>query len=455
MHEEHEAQPWDELEQLAREGDAGQVGEYVDELSPPDAARTLARMPDEEQTRVLTTLSPEDAADLIEEIPEAQAVDLIEHLPAADAAVIVAEMDSDEQADLLGALSAEDAEAVLSEMEPEEAADVRRLASYPPEVAGGLMITEYLCWHEAATVREVIDDLHARAEEYAGYDVQYAYVVAETGALTGVLPLRNLLLAPPSRSLSAVMIHDPISVRDDDDLESLDSFFKSHAFLGAPVVDSDGMLVGVVRRVDVESAIADRAGTDFLKAQGIVGGEELRTMRLARRSSRRLSWLSINILLNVVAASVIAMYQDTLSAVIALAVFLPIISDMSGCSGNQASAVSMRELSLGLVRPQDLLYVWLKELSVGLINGCVLGLILGAVAWLWKGNAYLGLVAGGALAVNTMVAVSIGGLVPLVLRRLGFDPALASGPVLTTVTDLCGFFFVLSFATMLLPKLVI
>lgn len=176
-------------------------------------------------------------------------------------------------------------------------------------------------------------------------------------------------------------------------------------------------------------------------------------MRLLRRSSRRLSWLSINIVLNVIAASVIAAYQDTLSAVIALAVFLPIISDMSGCSGNQAAAVSLRELALGLVRPQDLLYVWLKELGVGLINGCALGLILGGVAYLWQGNAYLGLVAGGALALNTVVAVSIGGLVPLVLRRLRFDPAIASGPLLTTVTDVCGFFLVLSFASLALPRL--
>jgi magnesium transporter len=159
-------------------------------------------------------------------------------------------------------------------------------------------------------------------------------------------------------------------------------------------------------------------------------------------------------LLNFAAASVIAAYEETLAAVIALAVFLPIISDMSGCSGNQAVAVSMRELSLGLVRPREVARVWLAEISVGSINGLALGLLFATVAWAWKGNPFLGLVVGAALMLNTVVAVSIGGALPLVLRRAGADPALASGPILTTITDTCGFFFVLSLAGALLPRLV-
>ncbi len=177
-------------------------------------------------------------------------------------------------------------------------------------------------------------------------------------------------------------------------------------------------------------------------------------MPLYLRSRRRLSWLSINILLNVIAASLIALYQDTLARVIALAVFLPIISDMSGCSGSQAVAVSIRELTLGLVRPTELVRVLFKEMALGLVNGLALGILISAVAILWKGNPWLGLVVGGALMVNTIVAVCLGGLIPLVLKRFNMDPALASGPILTTVTDMCGFFLVLSMATFLLPMLV-
>ena len=147
------------------------------------------------------------------------------------------------------------------------------------------------------------------------------------------------------------------------------------------------------------------------------------------------------------------MYQDTLSAVIALAVFLPIVSDMSGCSGNQAVAVSLRELSLGIVRAKDVFRVWRQEVSVGIINGLALGLMIALVAFLWKANPWLGLVVGGALTLNTIIAVSIGGTVPLILRRLNVDPAIAAGPILTTVTDMCGFALVLGLATAFLPWL--
>jgi magnesium transporter len=212
-------------------------------------------------------------------------------------------------------------------------------------------------------------------------------------------------------------------------------------------------MLGLVRRRSLLQALADRAESDSLKVAGIIGGDELRSMPVLTRSWRRLSWLSINIVLNIIAASVIAFYEDTLTAVIALAVFLPIVSDMSGCSGNQAVAVSMRELTLGAALPRDVLRVWRKEVIVGLINGMALGTLLGFAAWLWKGNAILGLVVGAALAVNTVIAVSIGGTVPLVLKRFKLDPAVASGPLLTTVTDMCGFFLLLGLASMVLPSI--
>ena len=168
------------------------------------------------------------------------------------------------------------------------------------------------------------------------------------------------------------------------------------------------------------------------------------------RLKKRLSWLSVNIILNIFAAGVIALFQETLEAAIALAVFLPIISDMSGCSGNQAVAVSMRELSLGLIQPKEYYRVWMKELSVGLINSCVLGTLIATAAILWKGDWMLGLVVGAALSTNTVIAVSFGGTVPLLLKRVGVDPAIASGPLLTTITDMCGFFLALGLASVLL-----
>jgi magnesium transporter len=453
MADEVETRPWEELEQIAGTGSAEQLEEFIEGLPAGEAARALTRMPEEEQTKVLTTLDPEDAADLIEDMPDAQAVELIEHIEPPEAAAIVGELASDEQADLIGALKEAAAEAVLAQMDPEEASEAMRLAAYPHDTAGGLMVTEFVSYPHTTTVQDVIEDLHARGAEYTAYEVQYAYIVSSRGELLGVLRLRDLLLAPRQRPVSEVMIRDPLAVPDDTTLDGLAAFFDAHGLLGVPVIDEQGRLTGVVRRHDVEAALAGRSDSQYLKAQGIMGGDELRSMRVQRRSVRRLSWLSINIVLNVIAASVIALYQETIAAVIALAVFLPIISDMSGCSGNQAVAVSIRELTLGLIKPRELLYVLLKELSVGVINGCALGLILGAVAWMWQGNGWLGLVAGLALALNTVVAVCIGGAVPLLLKRYDRDPALASGPILTTVTDMCGFFLVLSLATLMLPKL--
>ena len=378
---------------------------------------------------------------------------VIERLEPEAAAAIVDELPSDEQADLLGDLDLEDAEAILNEMSPEEARDARELVRYADDVAGGLMVKEFLSYAQDSTVADVLADMQTNAETYQDYDVQYAYVTAERNRLVGVLRLRDLLLARRTQPISSIMIADPQTVPDMSPLDDLRATFDRYQFYGVPAVNDAGALVGVVQRADVEEALADRSDSDFLKSQGIVGGEELRTMPLLLRSRRRLAWLSVNIVLNIIAASVIAAYQETLAAVIALAVFLPIISDMSGCSGNQAVAVTMRELTLGLVRPTELMRVWLKEASVGVINGVVLGLLIAAAAWFWKGNAFLGLVVGGAMAANTLVAVSIGGTVPLILRRLNMDPALASGPILTTITDMCGFFLILSLAAAALPLL--
>jgi magnesium transporter len=315
------------------------------------------------------------------------------------------------------------------------------------------MVTEYVAYDENATVSDVLDDLRTNAERYRRYDVQYAYVIAGGGKLHGVLRLRDLLLSAPDEPIANLMIGNPLSVLDTAPLEELQRFFDRHSLFGAPVVDRNGTLVGVVRGRDVEEAAEERSNRSFLKFMGIVGGEELRTMPLRSRSARRLSWLTVNILLNVVAASVIAMHQDTLAAVITLAVFLPIISDMSGCSGNQAVAVSMRELTLGLVRPSEIWRVLGKEAAIGVVNGIVLGMLLGVLGWLWQGNVMLGVVVAAALAINTFVAVCVGGSIPLLLDRLGQDPALAAGPILTTITDMTGFFLVLTLASQALPYL--
>ncbi len=361
-------------------------------------------------------------------------------------------MPSDDRVDVLAEMDAEDAEEILQHLDDEDASEIRDLIAYDPDVAGGLMMTEFATYPAAATVRRVVEDLTGREGDYEFLTVHYIYVVAKRHKLKGVVRLRDLVFADPDARIGTIA-KPALTVAPQTPLEELEDFFDEHDIAAVPVVDQRQYLLGIVRRRAVLEALAERSEADSLKVAGIVGGDELRSMPVWLRSRRRLAWLSVNIGLNIIAASVIALYEDTLTAVIALAVFLPIVSDMSGCSGNQAVAVSMRELTLGAALPRDVARVWGKELIVGLINGIALGVLLGFAAWAWKGNPVLGLVVGAALAINTMVAVSIGGTVPLLLKRMRMDPAVASGPLLTTVTDMCGFFLVLSLASVVLPRL--
>ena len=453
MEEHLEVLPWVKLRTLVEKGEKQDVEQYLEALSSADAVLAASRLAEEFQQRLLMLLAPQEAAELLHRLPDQQAARLIQEIPPELAARIVDFVPADEQADILAGVHAAEAEAILHAMSQSGADQARQLLQYPERSAGGIMITQFLSYVETATVESVLHDLRTYSDMYSGYEIQYAYITNVSGQLQGVLRMRDLLLAPRGQILRLMMVPDPLHVHVHASLDELQRLFRNHTYLGVPVVDANHRLVGVVQREGVLRAASNESRDYFLKISGIVGGEELRSMPFLHRCLRRLSWLGPNIVLNMAAASVIALYQETLQAVIALAVFLPIISDMSGCSGNQAVAVSIRELTLGLIRPKEYSRIVLKEVMLGLVNGLVLGLLLGLAAFAWKSDPYLGLVVGVALALNTMLSVLVGGCVPLLLRRINADPALASGPVLTTVTDLCGFIFVLSFARLALPLL--
>jgi magnesium transporter len=442
---------WEHLRELAAAHDRDGLDAAIGAMEPDEAVRAILHLDPADQQAMLTTLSPPEAADLIEDAPDEQAADLIEQLAPADAAAIVTEMQSDEQADLIADLRRAEADAILGQLEPDVASEVRAMADYADDVAGGLMITEYLAVSEDATVGSTLDQLVTNAEDSDDHFSRYVYVLSSLGRLVGVAAASELAAAARGMRVADVMV-PPLFTGPNTKLDDLREFFEAHPIAAVPVVDQRGRLLGVARRTAVLDAIAERTEREMLRMRGIVGGDEVRSLPTATRARRRLSWLSINIVLNIIAASIIALFIDTLDQVIALAVFLPIISDMSGASGNQAVAVSMRELSLGLIKPYEVGRVWLKEIRVGLINGVALGLLIGAVATIWD-SAWLGLVVGVTLALNTLIAVSIGGTVPLLLKRIGVDPAVASGPILTTATDICGFFLALSMASVLLTRL--
>jgi len=422
------------------------------EANARDLAFIIAHLSMEDRVDLLNLLPAELGADILQDIPDAHSSDIISEMEVSDAVAIFNEMESDEQVDLIMDLEVDEAEAIFSELDEIDAAELRRLVEYDPDTAGGLMVTEYISLPNDYTVQDAVINVKQNQEEYADYQIKYLYVIDQYNTFLGIVEMYDLVLAEPNRLLKELLSHAksfPVHVSLDD----LVGFFEAHDYRGVAITDEKGKMLGVVLRQDALMANSERLTKEHLESQGIVGGEEFRTMPVWLRSKRRLSWLSVNIFLNIIAASVIAFHQDTLTSVIALAVFLPIISDMSGCSGNQAVAVSMRELSVGTVRPREVFTVLWQELSVGLINGLVLGLLIGIAAFLWKGNVFLGIVVGGALMLNTLVAVSLGGTLPLMLKGFNIDPALASGPILTTITDMLGFFLTLTFAALALSHL--
>jgi len=445
-------QPWDVLRAYLGSNDTEGLTTFLSSLSGEDSLRAFMRLNSSEQQAVLERVSPEAAAEVFEFMPDQPAAELLEEMDPQVAASIVSEMSSDDQADVLGELDPEDLEEILRFMDERDAGEARQLMAYDSNIAGGLMMTEYFSYPKMYRAGQVLSDLQRREDEYELNNVLYIYVTDRSQQLLGVCRMRDIVFSTPDVRLDDIY-RPAISVLDTATLDELEDFFDNNNLSAVPVVNQNHQMLGVVRRRIVYDAVAARTEAGHLKSKGIVGGEELRSMPTLLRSRRRLSWLTLNILLNIMAASVIAQFQDVLSAVIVLAVFLPIISDMSGCSGNQAVAVSMRELSLGVIKPQDFYYVWRKEAAVGVINGLVLGLLIALVALVWQGNPWLGLVVGFALSLNTLIAVSIGGTVPVLLKRFKIDPAVASGPLLTTVTDMCGFFLLLGGASLILPLL--
>lgn len=445
-----------ELDALIQAGDGGAIAAFMRLLPPEDTAYTLSHLSDDSRTDLFKQLSeaaPELGADLLEHFVDEYAAEVINELEPGEAAALVDEMDSDEQADVLSELNEVDAEAILQEMDPEEADDARERMGYDEDVAGGLMITEYLVYNQGQTVGEVTRDLHEKAEEHIEFEVRYIYVVDDDFKLTGVVPMRSLVIAPGSRKVEAQQVRDPITVGVHTSLDDLHDLFDRIDYSAVPVVDDDGKLVGVIQRASVQEAIGDRESEQFLRFGGIIGGEELRSMSIGSRAARRLTFLLPIMLLLLASATVIALFEETVKSLPILAAFLPVVAGICGSGGNQAVAVSIRELSLGLIDSSDFMRVFMKELVAAFIIGLVLGVVLFIVVLLWQRNPYLALVLGGSIPFVVTVSKTIGGTVPVLLKKTGIDPAMASGPIVTTVVDLVGFFTVLMLATLMIEKL--
>jgi magnesium transporter len=239
------------------------------------------------------------------------------------------------------------------------------------------------------------------------------------------------------------------SVSVHETLDELEDFFDRHDYAAAPVVDEQGRLVGVLPKSEFREALGFRADKQLMRFGGIVGGEELRTLPASTRALRRGVFLLATLLLTLVSISVIGFFESTIEAAPALAMFLPLVAGLCGASGNQAVAVSIREMSLGLIRPSDAIRVARLELGVGLVIGAGLGLAVFAAAWAYRGDAAVAAAVGLSIPSTIVVSTCVGGVVPLWLKGMGLDAAMASGPLITTIVDLSGFLAVLALAAAL------
>jgi len=429
----------------------GRVSEFVARarmLEPADLADVLARADDDERVEIVKLLPPDLTGEALIEMPdEEHAEDTLAALSAEQAANIVTEMPDDDAADILGELPPEEQRRILSKVDVEERRDVERLLGYHGESAGGLMTGQMVTVEEDVSVGEAIESIRKQAEEVENFAETYA--VDGNRRLTGVLSFKRLVLSDPHGRVRDLMEEPEVTVGPEMDQEEVARLMARYNVPSIPVVDRDGLLLGRITFDDVTDVVEAETTEDLLRFGGVSADEELGAgWREAVRS--RLPWLGINMLTACVAGAVVALFQDRIAQVVALAIWMPIIAGMGGNTGTQALAVTVRRLALGQISSDEFARVIGKEALVGVTNGAVIGSVALLAALITNQTPMFGVLVFLAMTGNLFVAGFAGAFVPLVLRRFNIDPAIASSIFVTTFTDVCGFLLLLGLAGILL-----
>lgn len=414
---------------------------------PVDIARQLEQLSEEEALKRLQELSVGLAAQVLAELRPRIAAELFLKLSQNHAAQILEEMAPDAAADLLTRLSEEQRETLFRLLRSETAQTLRQLIAYPAQTAGGIMSPEFMALAKELTTEAAIEEIRRKATELE--TLYYVYVVDAEGHLLGVLPMRDLILSPPPKTLEEIMITQILTVRADTDEEEVARLFDKYDYLALPVVDQTGKLLGIVTADDVIDVIRAEETEDMQRMVGVSGEERVFSpIRLSIK--RRLPWLYINLATAFLAAAVVGAFEDLIGLLPALAVFMPVIAGQGGNAGAQSVTTIVRGLALGEIAPGEGKRTLLKETLLGILHGLAVGMVVALIAYVWKGNPVLGLVCGLAMILNMMAAGVFGAAIPLGLRLFKLDPALSSTIFLTTVTDVAGFFFLLGLAALFL-----
>ncbi len=322
---------------------------------------------------------------------------------------------------------------------------------YPQDTVGSVMDPHYLSLNQNSTVKEAIEMIRFLCNNEV--PILYAYVVDDTFRLMGVLVMRDLLISRDDMILKNVMKPDPYSINVNRKKDEVSKEVLEKGYLAVPIVDDEHHLLGAIKFGDILRYAKEEPYREMQKMFG-AGSEESAYSSIFTKITKRLPWLNVNLATAFLAASVIGIFEEMIVKITALAMFLPIVAGQGGNAGAQSLAVVMRSLAVDKMPGRECLRVIFRECAAGVVNGMAIGVVTALCAWFWHHNPFLGLIVGAAITINSLIAVFFGSAIPIVMKRLGMDPAQCSSIILTTFTDVFGFFSLLGLALLFQSKLI-
>ncbi|MET0813645.1 MAG: magnesium transporter, partial [Pseudoxanthomonas sp.] len=421
----------------------------INTLAPAEIGNLLESLPPGKRVVVWGLVDPEDDGEVLVHVGDEVRESLLADMDPDEIIAAVEDLDIDDLADLVEDLPDTVIDEVLKSMDRENRERLEQVLSYPEDTAGRLMNPDVVTVRADVNVDVVLRYLRLRGELPDHTD--HLFVVSRRHQYLGRLSLASLVTHDDSTPINRLIDDEQPAIAVEDSADAVARQFTDHDWISAPVVDDNNILLGRITIDDVVDIIREQAEHQALGAAGLDEDEDLFSP-VARAFRRRLTWLGINLGTAFLASSVVGRFEGTIEKIVALAVLMPIVAGMGGNAGTQVLALMVRGLALGQVGASNVRVLLWKELRVALMNGLSLGLVLGIIVFLWFHDLPLSLVIGSVLTINLLSAATAGVLVPLTLKRLGFDPALAGGVILTTVTDVMGFLSFLGLATAVLLR---
>lgn len=432
---------------LIGEENKASLKRLIDEMRPADVADLIEHLDHDERLCIFELLKPEGAGEVLLEMESPVQERILSELDNKAIKEIVQELDSDDAADLVGDLPSERARSIMETLQEDVSEDLKTLLPYPEDSAGGIMALEYVAVHAESTVQEAIENLREKRGDVE--NVYYVFVVDEHRRLAGVVSLKDLLLESPDRKVKEIMNPQVISVDVYTDQEEVARLFKKYDLVSIPVVDIHHRLVGRITHDDIIDVIEEEVDEDMAFMAGVIN-QEISEESPFRISRARLPWLIAGLFGGLLAAAVINQFETSIERVVALSFFFPVMMAMGGNTGIQAATVAVRGLATGDISVMRVgRRIWV-ELKVALLNGAVCGLILSLIVGTWLSSFRLGAAVGTAIILIILISGFVGAAVPLMLKRMQIDPALATGPFVTTSNDILGLAIYLSLVTLVL-----